>query len=149
MRDEVQRITDEEGRELPSERIHEVFQEQYVQQPNGRFKYVDHHTIPSLASGTKMRSLEAVIRDNNQEVKITGEGTGPIDGFVDALSKCIGKDIAVVDYSEHTLRPGADASAICYMEIEVGGNRFLGAGINSNIVGASLEALVSAVNRSA
>ncbi|MEM9331159.1 MAG: 2-isopropylmalate synthase [Pseudomonadota bacterium] len=148
MREEVQRITDKEGKELPSARIHDVFQELYVKQPQGRIKYLDHHTVPATLQGTRMRNLEATILDNGEEVKINGEGTGPIDGFVDAMSKYLGKEIAVIDYSEHTLRPGADASAICYMEIEVNGKKVFGVGINSNISAASLEALVSALNRS-
>ncbi|MEM9276993.1 MAG: 2-isopropylmalate synthase [Pseudomonadota bacterium] len=147
MREEVQRITDMEGKELPSNRIHEVFQELYVTQPDGRLKYVDHYSVPSTAHGSKMRKLEATITDGGETVRIEGEGTGPIDGFVDALSKHVGKEISVIDYSEHTLRPGADASAICYMEIEVDENKVFGVGINSNISAASLEALVSAINR--
>jgi len=146
MRQLVQRITDEEGIELPSARIHEVFQETYVNQPQGRLKYIDHHTVPVGEHGSGMRSLEAKIMDVGAEIAITGEGTGPIDGFVDALSKHTSKVISVIDYSEHTLRPGADASAICYMEVEVDGKKVFGVGVNSNISAASLEALVSAVN---
>lgn len=148
MREIVQAITDEEGKELPSARIHEVFQEEYVKQPKARLRYIDHTTVPAPGKDRKVRSLEAAIVDNGKEITIEGEGTGPIDGFVDALSTHIGKQISVIDYSEHTLRPGADASAICYMEIETGGRKVFGVGINSNIVAASLEALVSAVNRS-
>ncbi|MEM7215256.1 MAG: 2-isopropylmalate synthase [Pseudomonadota bacterium] len=147
MREEVQRITDEEGKELPSQRIHDVFRQLYVKQPDGRLRYVDHHTIPSTALGVKMRNLDATITDNGKEVSIQGEGTGPIDGFVDALSKYLGREISVVDYSEHTLRPGSDASAICYMEVLIDSEKVFGVGINSNISAASLEALVSAVNR--
>lgn len=147
MRELVQHITDEEGKELPSARIHEVFQEAYVTQPDGRMKYVDHHTVPTGGPGSRLRSLEAEVTDNGDKLTIKGEGTGPVDGFVDALCSHLDMDISVIDYSEHTLRPGADASAICYMEIEVKGKRYFGVGINSNIVAASLEALVSAVNR--
>ncbi|MEO0327334.1 MAG: 2-isopropylmalate synthase [Pseudomonadota bacterium] len=147
MRKEVQRITDDEGRELPSLRIHELFQDRYVIQPGARLKYIDHHTFPSGESGSKIRSLDAEISDGGKTTKIEGEGTGPIDGFVDALSKHLGTEISVVDYSEHTLRPGADASAICYMEVEIGGKHVFGVGVNPNIVAASLEALVSAANQ--
>ncbi len=148
MRDEVQRVTDEEGRELLSQRIYDLFEQVYVKQPGARLSYVDHHTtLASDGSATKLRNLEASILDKGKEITITGKGTGPIDGFVDALSTHAGIEISVVDYSEHTLRPGADASAICYMEIESGGRKLFGVGINSNIVAASLEALVSAVNR--
>ncbi len=146
MREIVQNITDEEGKELLSSRIHEVFQHHYVEQPEARFKYVDHTTVP--AEGQRgVRSLEADIVDAGKSLKIEGEGTGPVDGFVNALSTHIGKEISVIDYSEHTLRPGADASAICYMETEIDGQKVWGVGVNSNIVAASLEALVSAANR--
>jgi len=74
MREEVQRITDEGGKELPSARIYEVFQELYVIQPQGRFKYLDHTTVPA-ASGGKLRDLEAMITDRGNEVTIQGEGT--------------------------------------------------------------------------
>ncbi len=146
MREEVQRITDEEGRELPSARINEVFQELYVQQPSGRFKYLDHTTVPA-AGGGKLRDLEAKITDGGNEISIQGEGTGPIDGFVDAINRHLGIEMSVLDYSEHALKSGADASAICYMEVEANGRKLFGVGVNSNIVAASLEALVSAVNR--
>jgi len=147
MRELVQDITDKEGVELPSARIHEVFQEAYVTQPKAALKYVDHHTVPAGMQSSGMRSLEAKIIDSGKEVTLTGEGTGPIDGFVDALSRHTGKSISVIDYSEHTLRPGADASAICYMEVHINGKTCFGVGVNSNISAASLEALVSAVNR--
>src|SRR5690606_41389553 len=39
-REEIQRITDEEGVELPSKRIHEHFMERYVEQSAARLKFV-------------------------------------------------------------------------------------------------------------
>ncbi len=146
MRDEVQRITDEEGVELPASRIYDRFLEAYVNQPGGRFKFLDHHTYPDV-DNAGVRILEAKVMDNGNEIIIEGSGTGPIDGFLDALNKHLNLDIQVLDYSEHTLRPGADASAICYVEVESEGKRIFGVGINKNIVAASLEALVSAANR--
>ena len=94
-----------------------------------------------------MRRIEAEIFDGGKEITIEGLGTGPVDGFLDALCKHLGIEISVVDYSEHTLQPGADASAVCYMEVESNGKKLFGVGINKNIVTASLEALVSAANR--
>ena len=146
LREEVQRITDEEGEELPSARIHDRFMEMYVRQPEGRVKFVDHHTLPDTAKPGRRR-IEARITDRGSEIAIKGSGTGPVDGFIDALNSHLGTGLSVIDYSEHTLRPGADASAICYMEVEAGGKRLFGVGINSNIVTASLEAIVSAANR--
>jgi 2-isopropylmalate synthase len=143
---EIQQITDQEGRELPSKRIYEQFLQTYVDQPGARLKFVEHTTIPDSATKGR-RSVEATIIDNGSETTITGSGTGPIDGFVDALSKHIGIELSVIDYSEHSMQRGSNAAAICYMEMEYPGGKLFGVGINTNIVAASLEAVVSAANR--
>lgn len=143
---DIQSITDTEGKELPASRIHQRFMELYVDQPTARLKFVDHHTFPDTEKKGR-RVVEAVIVDNGQEVTITGSGTGPIDGFVDALSRHLGLQMSVLDYSEHSMQHGSDAAAICYMEMQHPGGKLFGAGINTNIVAASLEAVVSAANR--
>ncbi len=145
-REIIQNITDEEGKELPSKRIHEEFQQLYVTQPEARIKFVDHHTMPDPEQKGR-RILTAEITDNGVTKNIEGKGTGPIDGFVDALSKYLGVKMSVVDYSEHSLQQGSDASAISYVEMAHPGGKLFGAGINDNIVSASLEAIVSAANR--
>ena len=91
--------------------------------------------------------VEAIILDEGAEVTISGSGTGPIDGFVDALSRHIGIEMSVLDYSEHSMQRGSNAAAISYLEMEHPGGRLFGVGINTNIVAASLEAVVSAANR--
>ena len=143
---DIQAITDQEGKEVSSKRIHDRFHEVYVEQPNARLKFLDHHTFPDT-DHRGGRVVEATILDNGKEVTLTGTGTGPIDGFVDALSRHIGIPMSVLDYSEHSLQRGSNAAAVCYMEVEHPGGRLFGVGINTNIVAASLEALVSAANR--
>lgn len=56
-------------------------------------------------------------------------------------------NLSVLDYSEHSLQRGSNAAAVCYMEMEHDKGKLFGVGINTNIVTASLEAVVSAVNR--
>ncbi|WP_421929375.1 2-isopropylmalate synthase [Neoaquamicrobium sediminum] len=143
---DIQQISDAEGKEVPAKRIHERFLEVYVDQPGARLKFVDHQTFPATERKGQ-RVVEAVIVDGGKEVTITGTGTGPIDGFVDALSRHLGVDLSVLDYSEHSMQRGSNAAAISYMEVEHPGGRIFGAGINTNIVAASLEAVVSAANR--
>ncbi|WP_457155147.1 alpha-isopropylmalate synthase regulatory domain-containing protein, partial [Mesorhizobium sp. P5_C1] len=109
-------------------------------------KFLDHHTYPSTETKGR-RVVEAVIVDNGKEVTITGTGTGPIDGFVDALSRHLGIEMSVLDYSEHSMQRGSNASAISYVEMEHPDGKLFGAGINTNIVAASLEAVMSAANR--
>lgn len=145
-REIIQNITDEEGKELPSRRIHQEFQKLYVEQADGRIKFVDHHTYADPEQKGR-RIMNAEITDNGVTKNIEGKGTGPIDGFIDALSKYLGVKMSVVDYSEHSLQQGSDASAISYVEIAYPDGKLFGVGINDNIVSASLEALVSAANR--
>ena len=146
MRGSVQEITDKAGSELSSKAIHDLFTKIYIDQPDARLRFRDHHTM-TVPDQPGMRRIEAEIFDGGKEITIEGLGTGPVDGFLDALCKHLGIEISVVDYSEHTLQPGADASAVCYMEVESNGKKLFGVGINKNIVTASLEALVSAANR--
>ena len=147
MRNDVQRITDEEGKELPSSAIHARFIERYIDQPDGRLKYVDHATFTDPESSGRI--VEVNLKDRSEGKVVKGRGNGPIDGFISALNSEFGLNLSVVDYSEHSLQQGSDATAICYMEVEdtKTGTRWFGAGINANIVAASLEALVSAANR--
>ncbi len=145
-REDIQAITDAEGKELPSKRIYDRFLELYVEQPGARLKFLDHQTFPDTESKGR-RVLEATILDNGKEMVIKGTGTGPIDGFVNALSRHIGIDMTVLDYSEHSLQRGTDAAAVSYVEMEHSSGKLFGVGINQNITTASLEAVVSAANR--
>ncbi|OAP38161.1 2-isopropylmalate synthase [Sinorhizobium glycinis] len=145
-REDIQRITDEEGKELPSKRIHQHFLERYVEQPGARIKFVDHHTYP-VGDHKGLRVVAAEITDRGEAKRIEGKGTGPIDGFINALSIYLGVELSVADYSEHSLQHGSNAAAIAYVEVEHPGGTLFGAGINTNIVAASLEAIVSAANR--
>jgi 2-isopropylmalate synthase len=142
----IQKVTDDEGKEVPSKRIHELFLETYVDQPGARLKFLDHQTFPDTGHKGR-RIVEATIMDGGRETTITGSGTGPVDGFVDALSRHIGISMTVKDYSEHSLQRGSNAAAVCYMDVEHPAGHLFGAGINTNIVAASLEAVVSAANR--
>lgn len=145
-REEIQRITDEEGKELPSKRIYEHFIERYVTQPDARLRFVDHHTFAD-PEHKGQRIVAAEITDNGEVKRIEGRGNGPIDGFINALSIYLGISMSVEDYSEHSLQHGSNAAAISYVEISYPGGKLFGAGINTNIVAASLEAIVSAANR--
>jgi 2-isopropylmalate synthase len=145
-REDIQAITDREGRELSSQRIYERFMQLYVDQPDGRLKFVDHHTYPDPEVKGR-RICVAEIVDGGVSRTIEGHGNGPIDGFVHALSVYIGIPVSVADYSEHSLQQGSDASAIAYVELKHPGGKLHGVGINTNIVTASLSAVVSAVNR--
>jgi len=145
-REDIQRIADVEGREVSSKRIYDRFMERYVNQPEARLAFVDHHTHTDPAN-RGVRIVAAEITDRGETKRIEGRGTGPVDGFVNALSAYLGFDLTVANYAEHSMQHGSNAAAICYMEMETPSGKLFGAGVNTNIVAASLAAVVSAANR--
>ncbi|MBW3096137.1 2-isopropylmalate synthase [Pseudohoeflea coraliihabitans] len=144
-REDIQRITDEEGKELSSQRIYERFIERYVDQPEARLRFSE-HTSHTDAGNKQMRMVEAEITDGGKSVRIEGRGTGPIDGFVNGLSAYLGIELTVANYSEHSLQHGSNAAAISYVEMETPAGKLFGVGIDTNIVAASLAAIISAAN---
>lgn len=145
-RDIIQHITDSEGKELPPKRIYDEFINTYVDHKSARFGFKDYKTTTNPSVKGRV-TVSAEITDHGVIHDITGEGTGLVDGFIDALSKYIGQKLSVVDYSEHSLQQGSDAKAICYMEIAYPEAKVFGVSIDENIATASLSAIVSAVNR--
>jgi 2-isopropylmalate synthase len=142
----IQRIADETGRELQPADIWQAFGREYLV-GNGRFTFVDHRTVPDVHA-SEVRRMSALIEDEGTPRTLDGIGNGPIDSFVNALSQGFGLEIRLVDYSEHAIGLGANTSAAAYVELAIDGMKALfGVGINPNIVSASLQAVVSAVNR--
>jgi 2-isopropylmalate synthase len=80
------------------------------------------------------------------ERKLTGVGNGPIDAFLHALSD-VDIEVRVLDYAEHAMSAGGDATAAAYVEAQVNGETLWGVGVDANIVTASLRAVAAAVNR--
>jgi len=79
---------------------------------------------------------------------VSGEGNGPIAAFVAGLATDLGIEIEVVDYSEHAVASGSDATAVAYVESQrPDGSVKWGVGQHESITTASLRAVVSAVNR--
>jgi 2-isopropylmalate synthase len=78
---------------------------------------------------------------------VQGAGNGPIDAFVEALAAASGETIRVLDYHEHAIGSGANAQAVAYLELRIGERTLFGVGMDSNIVSASLKAIVSGLQR--
>ena len=81
------------------------------------------------------------------QVSFEANGNGPINAFVRGLREGPGINIHVLDYSEHALGDGASATAVAYIQLRArdGATRF-GVGQDEDIVAATLEAVLSAVN---
>ncbi len=137
----VQEHTDTAGGELASDEIWEMFEREYL---NRREPLALNSVHTSSASGARDALTVNVYVDGEQR-SLEGEGNGPIAAFVDAI-KWVGYDVRVLDYHEHALSSGGDAIAAAYVECEVGDQVLWGVGLDANIVTASLQAVISAVN---
>ncbi|MGX1931697.1 2-isopropylmalate synthase [Microbacterium resistens] len=145
----VQAKTDAEGGEVTSEQIWSIFSDEYLPAASsedkwGRFELLATQTRSDM-SGEVV--LDVVLRDDDQELAVSGSGNGPVAAFVEVL-RAQGFDITVYDYVEHALSSGGDAQAAAYVELQVGDQRLWGVGIDGDISTASLKAIVSGVNRS-
>ncbi|MCK5274579.1 MAG: 2-isopropylmalate synthase [Alphaproteobacteria bacterium] len=142
----VQAVADRTGKELSPADIRAVFEDEYLARTSP-YEIVDYRTLPDRRVRGQ-RNITATVRVNGVEQEITGAGNGPVDAFLNALGQIGGNGIRLVDYSEHAIGDGADATAAAYVEVEVnGGGSLYGAGMDTNIVMASLRAITSAVNR--
>jgi 2-isopropylmalate synthase len=93
--------------------------------------------------------LQAQLRQGAALHSLVGEGNGVVASFVDAMERFTGKQIVLVEYSEHALSHSADAEAVCYIQLNVNGERFCGVGRSHDIIQASLDGILGAINKEA
>jgi 2-isopropylmalate synthase len=143
----IQARTDAEGGEISPAQIWSSFANEYLPTPDepwGRFQLAGYRSDSTL-DGKDGLSVDLVV--DGAETTVVSAGNGPIDAFVNALTQQLDVDLRFLDYAEHALSSGGDASAAAYVECAVDGRVLWGVGVDANIVTASLKAVVSAVNR--
>ena len=143
----IQAITDATGKEITPEEIWRAFEVTYLA-PKAALELIETDTSDHAGTGADGTRLQAVIRAHGAQRTVVGSGNGPIAALTDALARECGIKLHVVDYVEHAVGAGSDASAVAY--IEAAGDKgaaVWGVGVHSNILTASLRAVVSAANR--
>jgi len=139
----VQKISDARGGEVTSAEIWEAFKAEYV---NRRAPYS--HRGHQDDSEEEQNRLTATVAKNGVNHTLTGVGNGPIEAFMAGFQQEFGIQVRITDYEEHAIGDGANASAVCFVQAQVGSSpQVYGVGMHGNIVSASLNAIVSAVNR--
>jgi 2-isopropylmalate synthase len=137
----IQTITEDSGTEISPKDMWQAFEDQYLR---GDWQLDTHEEISDNGSTRITAKLSVAGKTRT----VSGSGNGPIAAFVDGLRKDLGVELDVVDYAEHALGQGADAGAVAYVETVDGeGTTRWGVGVHSNIVTASLRAVLSALAR--
>ena len=142
----VQAKTDNEGGEITAEQLWHIFEDEYLptdSAPWGRFRLKGMSQVSVMGEDVQ---LTVKMTDRGEAIELAGTGNGPIAAFCHILQN-YGVDVRVLDFSEHALSSGGDASAAAYLECAIAGEVFWGVGIDPNTTTASLKAVVSAINR--
>ena len=149
----VQAVADDSARELTAPEMHTLFERTYMHPAAGAetaapVELVTYHTLPDTAE-RDARLLTATVTVNGEKRTIEARGNGPIDAFVKALTAELDLPLDLVDYHEHAVGHGADAQAASYVEVRLpeAGRTLFGVAMHSNIVVASLNAVLAVVNR--
>jgi 2-isopropylmalate synthase len=105
-------------------------------------------------SGDRPRLMKAKVSVDGIIRVIEGEGNGPLSSFLNALHRAFGVELSIREYTEHAIGGGSDVRAASYVELippqadekdkTKGG--FWGIGVDPDITGSGLRAVLSAAN---
>lgn len=138
----IKLISDRDRREIQPTEMFELFRDAYldIRKP----LYIkEHHfsqreDIHALISGTY----------GEESFEWMGSGNGRLDAVSNTIMAHLGIEYTIKGYAEHALSSGSDAVAVAYVGIVNREEKVLwGAGTHTDIVTASVFALVSAINR--
>jgi 2-isopropylmalate synthase len=139
----VQLVTEESGTEITPGEMWDHFVSEYLPE-DGALQLLSHEVTTTDEGAT----LTAQLLVDGAHRTVMGTGSGPIAAFVNGLAADLGIKIDVVDYSEHAVGSGSDATAVAYVEsLSPDGGVRWGVGMHPSILTASLRAVIGAVNR--
>ncbi|MDD3428396.1 MAG: 2-isopropylmalate synthase [Oscillospiraceae bacterium] len=137
----VKSVSDHAHKELSPVEVYDIFQTCYVN-VQSKLKLVDYHYV----RGNEIRVVLTVETDGVVQ-EIIGTGNGRLDAVSNAINKGLGCEHTIVTYQEHALESGSTSKAVAYVCIEAAGKTVWGAGIDADIIAASVHGLFSAINR--
>jgi 2-isopropylmalate synthase len=137
-------ITEGSGTEITAEEMWDAFAAEYLPEvPRTRLAGYD---TSSSADGVTVRA-ELAASAGGMTRTIAGQGNGPIAALVHALRHDLGIEVDVLDYAEHALGAGEEATAVAYVEVRSHDEVRWGVGMDPNITTASMRAVLSALER--
>ena len=138
----IKGVSDHRHCELAPKEIYDLFLAEYVNVSSPL-------EITDVEFSGKKGTTAAVsmIFDGNA-ITETETGTGRLDAVSNAIKKATGIHYTLVSYNEHAMTKGSTSDAMAYVGIINGAGKIVwGSGTHNDIITASINALVSAVNR--
>ena len=143
----VQRIADKTGKEITSDMIWGIFEQEFL--GKGTFSLLKFKS-KKISKDDNTEFVEATIDHNGEKIKISSTGNGPISAFVNAMRDTFKLTFMLNDFGQNTRSSGSSAEAAAYIEIKVpdeNGKSVFGVGIDTSITMAPIKAVISAINR--
>ncbi|PWS30517.1 2-isopropylmalate synthase [Pedobacter paludis] len=115
--------------------------------------------IESYKNGYKLNLLQVVCGDQekptaNIKLQYEGvvkeakaEGNGPVDATINAIVSIIDKDITLKEFTIQAMHGGSDDVSKVNMKVDYNGKSFVGFGFSTDIVKASANAYLDAINK--
>jgi Isopropylmalate/homocitrate/citramalate synthases len=135
-------ISDQTHKELTPEVVYNIFEEYYLTSREVfklRGYQFKHHN-----RGT---NAEAAIFHANEKRIISGSGNGRLDAISNTIQQYFDVSYELAFYEEHILTKGSSSNAIAYIMLICGEKQYWGVGIDADIIRASIDALIVAVNK--
>ena len=136
----VKDVSDKAHKELTPDWVYQIFSDHYINTKSifhideCHFKQVDGITA------------EVTINHAGESKVITSNGNGRLDAVSNAIKQYFNISYELSFYEEHSLTKGSSSKAVAYVGIICNGKTFWGVGIDPDIIRASIEALIVAVN---
>jgi 2-isopropylmalate synthase len=142
----IQAITEDTGTEISPTEMWAAFSMDYLPE-HPSIELVTYETTTAEAGTTLVARLHVLGRDRT----VRGTGNGPVAALVHALRAEFDLPLEVLDFSEHAVGAGTDATAVAYVEARDAdgpqGKVRWGVGVHESVLTASLRAVVGAFNR--
>ena len=136
--------SDHKNKELMPEEIFELFKKKF-----------ESITTPYNITEVHFKQVDGITAEVHTEYQGKKEvtyatGNGRLNAVSNALKKCFGLQYSLVTYQEHALEQSSSSRAIAYVGIQTpDGKLCWGAGVDSDIIRASIDALLTAINNAA
>ena len=137
----VKGVSDRAHKELTPEWVYQIFTDNYV---NAKTVFSIDECHFRQADGI---IADATIHHGNDEQVVTASGNGRLDAVSNAIKQYFNISYELRYYEEHSLTRGSSSKAVAYVGIISHEKTFWGVGIDADIIRASIEALIVAVNK--
>jgi len=140
----VKSVSDHKHQELLPDDLYQIFRDEYVNVET-KIKLID-FILKKEPDGSRKGAVHLEV--DRKEVVCEAVGNGRLDAVSNAVQGYLGVQYSHLTYSEHALEIGSTSRAMAYISITgEDGKVIWGAGMDTDIITASVKALFSAINR--